>query len=588
MNALSESQHTAVPMVLPVSGLDAVATSFSQIHLLITKQEWIDLRCRAAYWEAQHARANKKIDALEADLLVKNALIKDLQKRLFGKKTEKGTSPDSESSQDSPSKNPRGQQQGKPGPGRTPRPDLPIIDEILDLPESDKLCSTCGLPHRRRNALDETSDVIEIPVAAHIRRYHRLAYVPHEGCHCPDRPMIITAPPPPKLIPRSPYGVSFWVGVILGKYHYAQPIHRFLSDLSDQSLPVSPGTVTGGLQAIAPLFEPIMEALYCRQMTEEIFHNDETRWPVFEHVEGKRGTRWVLWVSRSTSVVFYNIDPSRSAAVPGAHFVGMQHEIIIIVCDRYSAYKKLARLSGRILLAFCWAHVRRDFLDAGRSMPALQAWTLEWKERIATLYHLNALRLEHWQPNLLLDQQSAEFQSRQCELQNSLQSVYDEASQLAKQETNKNGDKNSGKNVRVSLAQRVACDKQRKIAQSMLDHWPGLSLFLTHPEVPMDNNLGENSVRGPAVGRKNYYGSGSIWSAELAATLFSILQTLELWGIPQRHWLTTYLQACAENGGKAPADITAFLPWSLADVPISKRPKPPPARPPPVVVQEAM
>ena len=405
MNALLENQHAARSMVLPVSAGDAMAAPNAQ-YILTTKQELFGLRCRAAFWEAQHASTKTKLDALKGELLLKDALIKDLQNRMFGKKTEKSTSQGSESSQGSPSKKSRGQQPENPSPPRTPRPNLTVVDKIVDLPEGDKQCPTCGLPHRRREALDETSDVIEVPVSAHIRRYHRLAYVPNAGCRCLGRPAIITAPPPPRLLPRSPYGVSFWVGIILGKYHYAQPVHRILADLRDQFLPISPGTVAGGLQAIAPLFEPIMEALYCQQMTEKVFHNDETRWPVFVLVEGKRGTRWMLWVSRSMSVVYYNVDPSRSAAVPGAHFVGMQHEMIIIVCDRYSAYKKLARLSGRILLAFCWAHVRRDFLDAGRGMPELRAWALEWKERIATLYHLNALRLEHWQPNLPLDQQS--------------------------------------------------------------------------------------------------------------------------------------------------------------------------------------
>ena len=79
----------------------------------------------------------------------------------------------------------------------------------------------------------------------------------------------------------------------------------------------------------------------------------------------------------------------------------------------------------------------------------------------------------------------------------------------------------------------------------------------------MDNNRGENPIRTPVNGRKNYYGSGSLWSAALAATLFSILQTRVLWGINPRRWLTLYLQACAENGGKAPGDIAAFLPWSM-------------------------
>jgi len=41
----------------------------------------------------------------------------------------------------------------------------------------------------------------------------------------------------------------------------------------------------------------------------------------------------------------------------------------------------------------------------------------------------------------------------------------------------------------------------------------------------MDNNRAENKIRIPVTGRKNYYGSGSLWSAQLAATLFSILHS---------------------------------------------------------------
>ena len=100
---------------------------------------------------------------------------------------------------------------------------------------------------------------------------------------------------------------------------------------------------------------------------------------------------------------------------------------------------------------------------------------------------------------------------------------------------------------------------------------------MENPEVPLDNNIAENSVRGPVTGRKAYYGSGSIWSAELAATLFSILQTLVLWGINPRHWLRRYLKACAENSGKAPNDIQPFIPWQMDDRrrEILARPEPP-------------
>jgi transposase len=90
-----------------------------------------------------------------------------------------------------------------------------------------------------------------------------------------------------------------------------------------------------------------------------------------------------------------------------------------------------------------------------------------------------------------------------------------------------------------------------------------LTVFLEHPQTPMDNNKGENSLRNPATGRKNYYGSGAVWSANLAAMLFSILQTVILWGLNPRHWLQVYLTACVENGGFAPTDLTPFLPWTM-------------------------
>ena len=61
----------------------------------------------------------------------------------------------------------------------------------------------------------------------------------------------------------------------------------------------------------------------------------------------------------------------------------------------------------------------------------------------------------------------------------------------------------------------------------------------------------------------DYYGSGSLWSAQLAAALFSIFKTLELWGINPRHWLSDYLGACADHGGQAPSDITSYLPWEM-------------------------
>jgi transposase len=81
--------------------------------------------------------------------------------------------------------------------------------------------------------------------------------------------------------------------------------------------------------------------------------------------------------------------------------------------------------------------------------------------------------------------------------------------------------------------------------------------------VALDNNTAERVLRNPVVGRKNYYGSGSVWSAHLAAMMFSLLQTVLLWDLNPHHWLSAFLQACAESGGKSPTALSSFLPWKM-------------------------
>ena len=48
----------------------------------------------------------------------------------------------------------------------------------------------------------------------------------------------------------------------------------------------------------------------------------------------------------------------------------------------------------------------------------------------------------------------------------------------------------------------------------------------------------------------------------MSATLFSLFHTLERWRINPRTWLTEYLHACADAGGRVPADFERFLPWN--------------------------
>ena len=215
----------------------------------------------------------------------------------------------------------------------------------------------------------------------------------------------------------------------------------------------------------------------------------------------------------------------------------------MLVCDRYSAYKSLAKDCDELILAFCWAHVRRDFLKAARSWPELESWMFTWVDDIRELYRLNTARLEQWDETVPLDQQSSAFAERHRDLETKLSEMQ--------------------ARCEAHLQEPELHVAKQKVLSSLHNHWDGLTVFVERPEVAMDNNTAERILRNPVVGRKNYYGSGSVWSAHLAAMMFSVLQTILLWGLNPHHWLSAFLQACADNGGQSPADLSPFVPWQM-------------------------
>jgi transposase len=229
------------------------------------------------------------------------------------------------------------------------------------------------------------------------------------------------------------------------------------------------------------------------------------------------------------------LDPTRSHDVPEAHF-GDDAEGIMNV-DRYSAYKAMAQVKAKkLILAFCWAHVRRDFLTVLTGWPELTEWAWSWVEEIGTLYHRNDHRLA------LTDDAPA----------------YAEADRLLREQVER-----MRQRCDSELSQPKLRLPQEKTLTSLQEHWAGLTVFVDHPEVPMDNNEAERRQRGPVVARKNFYGSGSLWSGRLTAMLFSLFQTLQVWGMDTGKWLTAYLSACAKAGGQPPPDPHLYLPWNM-------------------------
>ncbi len=99
----------------------------------------------------------------------------------------------------------------------------------------------------------------------------------------------------------------------------------------------------------------------------------------------------------------------------------------------------------------------------------------------------------------------------------------------------------------------------------MKNHWQGLTIFVDNPDVDMDNNISERMLRGPVLGRKNYWGNHSNWAGQLSAAMFSIVQSCAYNNISARAYLTWYLNEGIKKGSSPPDDeIGSFLPHNLA------------------------
>ena len=351
----------------------------------------------------------------------------------------------------------------------------------------------------------------------------------------PTTPCGAVPAAPPKLIPKGRYGISVWVHVLLAKFASHRALGNTIEALSHYDLDLSQGTITDGLRRLTPLLEPIYEAILARNGESFYRQADETRWSVFVEQEGKTGYRWWLWAFLGEDTTAIRIEPTRSHDVPQGHYADEAKGILMV--DRYSAYKAMAQVkSGVVILVFCWAHVRRDFIAVGKGWPELTDWAITWLRRIRDLYHLNRQRLSH-------ESETSEFASCDTASREAIDAMHQQATE--------------------EFAQPKLREPCRKALASLLDHWPGLTLFVDDPKIPMDNNASERTVRGPAMSRKNYYGSGSLWSVCLTAAMFSIVATLKQWGLNPRRWLSWYLKSCAATGGRVPEDVGQFLPWNL-------------------------
>jgi len=446
-------------------------------------------------------------------------------------------------------KRPRGAVPGHAGNGRKIPSDLPVVEVVLEASAPDLMCGKCGLPAEGKPALDSVSYQISMKKVYFLKKIIRKAYGP--VCGCGVQPTIIMAPPAAQIIPKGKYSEEVWADILISKYMGHMPVNRQLFEMVQSGLDIKSGMVFNGLEKIwSGSLKPLYELLLSDLRLEGRWHADETRWRIFLDEYGKL---WYMWAFRSEKIVAFVLDPTRSASVPLKTLFGLSigdaekirlGEVPVALAgadmkklnvDRYSAYKVLAKY-GLVLLAYCWAHVRRDFIDIQKKFPKdrnLYGWAEEWVVRIAELYRINNERVKYPKGSEPFLQYDTSLRKALDEMKEDSEKKYDDDAQVA-------------------------------AMNSMKEHWNGLVLFVEFPELPMDNNLMENGIRPCALGRNNFLGNHSIWGGNLAACMYSIIQTCLLNMINPRDYLLHYFNVCANSRGTMDSDKTrACLPYNL-------------------------
>ena len=507
------------------------ATARATDMIASLREKTARLRTEARDLKAERTALTSRVETLETQLAKLRSTGAVLSKTMFGRKSEQQKKPGTGRK--------RGQKRGAPGHGRTQRPGLEERTEKRNPSKDARVCSCCGKPYVANG--ERSTAVIEIEVKAHTRRIVRPRW--RRGCDCASAPLEVTAPPVPRLFPGTPYGTSVWARFLFELCVCLRPLSRVAAWLADQGLPVSPGTLADSVKRFVALFEPVAGAVLAHQNRTALRHADETGWRVQEFCDKGRSSRAWLWTSVSKDAVYFHIDPSRSAEVAKTLFADTAC-IVFVVCDRYSAYKKLAReLGGKVILCWCWAHQRRSFIDCAAGHVRLTRWCQGWIERVAAIYRLNDARLEHYDP--ALEHRTPEFDAAQGALKKAVDDLFAHAE--------------------AELAGLSAKALRAKALRSLLNHREGLCVFVDHPQIPMDNNKAERVLRGPVIGRRQTFGSNSEDGAKFTAIMYSVVGTLSMHGIDVLRWLAAWLKACANNGGKPPDDLSPWLPWSMSE-----------------------
>lgn len=395
--------------------------------------------------------------------------------------------------------------------GSKEQPRLPIEERVFELDTADRACPSCGGALQPMAGQFEESEMIDfVEVSYRVVKVKQQKYV----CRCGG--CVETAIGPERAIRGGRYSLNFAVKVALDKYLDHIPLARQERILRRHGLDVTTQVLWDQLSALGHRLASTEAALFAHALAQPVIGLDQTGWPKLEPGATKP---WQMWCVTAPGVVCHRIRDDKAAAT-FKELIGSYYGVI--VCDALKTHEAGARDGPGILLAGCWAHVYRKFEEAEPDHPEANL-ALGW---IGQLYDI--------------DERADGDLEKKAELRRA------ESSQVLA--ALKTWLWNQAVLKTLSIG---------KAAGYAIANWERLTRFVENPLVPLDNNGTERAIRGPVVGRKNHYGSKSRRGTEVAAILYTLVETAKLHNVDPARYLVEAVHAADRGETLFPWQMTA-------------------------------
>ncbi|PAX06317.1 IS66 family transposase [Sphingomonas lenta] len=387
------------------------------------------------------------------------------------------------------------------------------------------VCPDCGGTMRRMGE-DVTEQLDYVPASFRVVRHVR----PRLSCRSCER--IVQAPAPAMPIERGRPSAGLLAHVLVSKYADHLPLYRQSGIYARHGVDLARSTLADWVGRSAKLLDPLVDALERHVMGGSTLHADDTPVPVLAPGVGRTKTGR-LWTyvrdergagGKAPPAVLFRYAPDRKAERPAEHLRSFRGDLH---ADGYAGFDRL--YGDRIQEVACWAHVRRKFYDVYAATGSATA--REALGRTAGLYAVEE-DVRGRPPN----ERRRERQARAGPLLDQLRCWLDTTLPKLSRRSD------------LAVAVRYA-----------LARWPALVRYVDDGRLEIDNNAAERSLRGVALGRKNWLFAGSDQGGHRAASIYSLVETAKLNGVDPQAWLADTIARISDHPARRVAEL---LPWN--------------------------